>query len=100
MRNWNSLFYIYATKQRKVESLPMRNWNVGQKKGFYFDDLGWEPTYEELKLSSSGHTNTHTPELRAYLWGIETWRRWLVATCHFGWEPTYEELKQPIEKKT
>jgi len=96
MRNWNVPKTNCQWKSCIVESLPMRNWNYILLLACV-KHLRWEPTYEELKLYSM--TMLFTPDgveslpmrnwnamalgiftffdpigLRAYLWGIETFK--------------------------
>ena len=73
MRNWNSWVANLFTPCFNVASLPMRNWNLFQYNSFTF----------------------LVTQLRAYLWGIETFQRLthslvMLLCC----EPTYEELKR------
>ena len=78
-----------------VASLPMRNWNsfLLNRKGSRwrrceptyeelkqlmaalqkYHSLGCEPTYEELKPPTTSWMESQSTQLRAYLWGIETY---------------------------
>ena len=54
----------------------MRNWNSELYDVLESNDIGCEPTYEELKLDTTNNTVT------------------IIQRC----EPTYEELKQKLRK--
>ena len=72
----------------------MRNWNFGNfLKSTNSGSPRWEPTYEELKLSTYSLPSLFAIQLRAYLWGIETMKFIKLTRALLGWEPTYEELK-------
>ncbi len=72
MRNWNLAQTQPQFPLSFVLSLPMRNWNIALIMKFSLGLLGFEPTYEELKLSK---ITCNLP----------------LSLC---FEPTYEELKQ------
>ena len=77
MRNWNKLRYAYCVFLFNVASLPMRNWNNA-----------FNPPKAYIIIVASlpmRNWNTNRPikavkidaMLRAFLWGIETWFRFL-----------------------
>ena len=104
-----------------VASLPMRNWNFNLQQGRDRCKSSCEPTYEELKLSYTEpqmlqlmqlraylwgietfckfYPKLQLPKLRAYLWGIETLKLCIKLPIHMGCEPTYEELKLDLGMK-
>ena len=89
---------IFFFLSYNVASLPMRNWNsqeifqrLKKQSGCEptYEELkpfimaicysivrSCEPTYEELKLAKPVKDISTSRELRAYLWGIETFLNW------------------------
>jgi len=76
MRNWNLINIQAKTSLSPVLSLPMRNWNKYDTPSSSESLRGFEPTYEELKLAPNEVKIEIGNKFWAYLWGIETKKRW------------------------
>ena len=93
MRNWNHTCTTTASSPHIVLSLPMRNWNFIVHHSVTTFTSRFEPTYEELKQTSSWFGSWNAWVLSLPM------RNWNATSSTFSnslfdcFEPTYEELK-------